>query len=71
MAFGPDPEGPSIWVPEEAPLLALPVETESPEELLTAAEAVEMGQPTDPPPPPCAPLQRRCRRGAAEGPAAP
>lgn len=47
LVFGPDPEGPSTWVPEDAPLLAPPVETEDLEELLAAAEAVEMGRPID------------------------
>jgi serine/threonine-protein kinase HipA len=44
LSFGPTPDsGPIRWVPDEKPLLTLPSEGDSLQELLWAAEAVEAG----------------------------
>jgi serine/threonine-protein kinase HipA len=47
LAFGPDPDGPATWMPPELPLLSLPVDTDSLEDLVTAAAAMEAGQATE------------------------
>jgi serine/threonine-protein kinase HipA len=45
LSFGPTPEsGPTRWLPNEQPLLALPSEEDTLQELFRAAEAVEAGQ---------------------------
>jgi serine/threonine-protein kinase HipA len=45
LSFGPTPDsGPQRWLPDERPLLALPSEQDTLQELFTAAEAVEAGQ---------------------------
>ena len=47
LAFGPEPDVPVTWVPEDKPLLTLPREADALEDLLEAAEAVETGDPTE------------------------
>jgi serine/threonine-protein kinase HipA len=45
LSFGPTPDsGPMRWLPDEQPLLALPSEKDTLQELFRAAEAVEAGQ---------------------------
>jgi serine/threonine-protein kinase HipA len=45
LSFGPTPDsGPMRWLPDEQPLLALPSEEDTLQELFRAAEAVEAGQ---------------------------
>jgi len=45
LSFGPTPDsGPMRWLPDELPLLALPSEQETLQELFRAAEAVETGE---------------------------
>ena len=44
LAFGPTPDGPRTWVPDEAPLLHLPAAEDDIAALLAAAEAIEDGR---------------------------
>lgn len=45
LSFGPTPDsGPMRWLPDECPLLALPSEQDTLQELFKAAEAIEAGQ---------------------------
>ena len=43
LAFGPTPDAPETWTPEDEPALVLPADEDSLEDLLTAAESVDAG----------------------------
>ncbi|CAO4145495.1 hypothetical protein LPLAFNJD_LOCUS1955 [Methylorubrum aminovorans] len=44
LAFGPTPDAPATWTPEEEPALVLPADEDSLEDLLAAAESVDAGE---------------------------
>jgi serine/threonine-protein kinase HipA len=44
LAFGPTPDGPETWVPDDEPLMDLPREEDDLETLMAAAAAVDAGE---------------------------
>lgn len=44
LAFGPTPDAPETWAPEDKPALVLPADEDSLEDLLAAAESVDAGE---------------------------
>ncbi len=67
LAFGPTPDGPATWRPDEEPLVTLPDDGDDVEALAAAIAAVDDGEAEPEPPGPARPHQRRRGGRQAEG----